>query len=187
MKYKRLALLITGLTLTTVLRAAEFNHVLTDKSTLNFTYTQMGVPVEGHFSKFAVQLNFDPAKPNLAKAAFDLNLASIDAGSQEANDEVSGKNWFNIKEFPQARFVSASFKSLGGNRFEVNGKMSIKGHTKDVTAPFTFSPQGSNAIVEGAFVLKRADFAIGEGAWSDFDTVANAIQIQFHFLASAGK
>ena len=47
--------------------------------------------------------------------------------------------------------------------------------------------QGSLAqgLVDGAFVLKRADFAIGEGSWSDFGTVANEIQIKFHFLAKA--
>jgi polyisoprenoid-binding protein YceI len=65
--------------------------------------------------------------------------------------------------------------------------MTIKGRTQNITAPFTFSPQGNTAIVDGAFVLKRADFAIGEGSWADFGTVANEIQIKFHFLANAGK
>jgi len=65
--------------------------------------------------------------------------------------------------------------------------MSIKGRTQTVTAPFTLNQQGSNAIVDGAFVLKRADFAIGEGSWSDFGTVANEIQIKFHFIAAAAK
>lgn len=51
-----------------------------------------------------------------------------------------------------------------------------------MSAPFTFNPQG---LVDGAFVLKRADYAIGEGSWSDFGTVANEIQIKFHFLAKA--
>ncbi len=65
--------------------------------------------------------------------------------------------------------------------------MSIKGRTHEVTAPFTFSPQGKAGLFEGAFVLKRADYAIGEGEWADFGTVANEIQIKFRFLASAGK
>lgn len=170
-----------------VANAVEFTSIKIDKSALNFVYTQMGVPVDGHFRRFSAQFSFDPAKPAAANVVFDLDLASIDAGSEEANDEVAGKEWFNTKDFPQAKFISTSFKALGGNRYEVSGKMSIKGRTKIVTAPFNFGSQGNTAVVDGTFLLKRADFAIGEGSWSDFGTVANEIQIKFHFLASAGK
>ncbi len=167
--------------------AVEFNQIQTEKSSLGFTYKQMGVPMEGSFKKFAAQLNFDPAKLNAAKATLDLDVASIDTGSDEGNDEVVGKAWFNAKAYPRAKFESTGFKALGGNKYEVSGKMSIKGRTQTVTAPFTLNQQGSNAVVDGTFTLKRADYAIGEGAWADFGTVANEIQIKFHFLASAGK
>lgn len=190
MKQKLLAVSLASLALismASVANAAEFTSIRTDKSALNFVYSQMGVPVDGHFKIFSAQFSFDPAKPAAANAVFDLDLASIDAGSEEANDEVAGKEWFNTKVFPQAKFISTSFKALGGNRYEVSGKMSIKGRTKIVTAPFTFGSQGNTAVVDGTFLLKRADFSIGEGTWSDFGTVANEIQIKFHFLASAGK
>lgn len=167
--------------------AIEYNAVHADKSTLAFVFKQMGVPVEGRFKKFAAQISFDPAKPGAARAAMELDLASIDAGSSEANDEAAGKAWFNTKAFPQAKFVSSSVKSLGGNRYEVTGKMSIKGRSQEVSAPFTLTPQGNQAVVEGGFILKRADFALGEGAWADFGTVANEIQIKFRFLTSSGK
>ncbi len=167
--------------------AADFNTVQADKSGLSFVYKQMGVAVEGRFRKFAVQMSFDPAKPGAAKAAIDVDLASIDTGSSEGDDEVAGKQWFNAKAFPVARFVSTAVKPVGGNRYEVSGKLTMKGRTKDVSAPFSFVPQGNGAIFDGAFTLKRADFAIGEGPWADFDTVANEIQIKFHVLASAGK
>lgn len=168
-------------------RAANFGAVQPDKSSLGFVYKQMGVAVDGRFRKFAVQMSFDPAKPDAAKTAIDVDLASIDTGSTEGDDEVAGKQWFNTKAFPAARFVSFTVKSLGGNRYEVSGKLTMKGRTKDVSAPFTFVQQGNAAVFDGAFVLKRADFAIGEGQWADFDTVANEIQIKFHILAAAGK
>ncbi len=184
---KIIAILATGLAFSPLAQAAEFNQIQTEKSTLGFVYKQMGVPVDGSFKKFAAQLSFDPAKLNIAKAALDLDVTSIDTGSDEGNDEVATKAWFNSKTFPRAKFDSASFKALGGNRYEVTGKMSIKGRTQTVTAPFTFNQQGSSAVVDGTFVLKRADYAIGEGSWSDFGTVANEIQIKFHFVANAGK
>lgn len=182
-----LAALLGGLALTPLAGAAEFNAVQADKSSLGFVYKQMGVPVEGRFRKFAARISFDPAKPTAARAALDVDLAGIDAGSAEANDEVAGKAWFDAKNHPQARFVSSAVKALGGNRYEVAGTMTIKGRSREISAPFTLTPQGNNALLEGSFVLKRADFAIGEGMWADFGTVANEIQITFRFLASIGK
>ncbi len=166
-------------------QATVFNAVQLDKSRLDFTFKQMGVPVKGGFSRFAAQLNFDPAKPAAASAVIDADLSSIDAGSAEANDEVLGAQWFNAKVFPRARFVSNAVRALGGNRYEAVGKLTIKGRSQTVTAPFTYVGQGATARFDGAFTLKRADFAIGEGEWAAFDTVANEIQIVFHIQAAS--
>lgn len=168
-------------------QAVEYSQIQADKSAINFAYKQMGVSMDGKFSKFAAQLNFDPAKPTTAKATLDVQLASIDTGSSEADDEVAGKQWFNTKAFPTAHFASSSVKALGGNRYEVAGKLTIKGRTQDVVAPVSFTAQGSQGVFDGSFAIKRADFAIGEGAWAAFDTVANEIQIKFRILANAGK
>ena len=165
-------------------QAVEFGAVQADKTQVAFTYKQMNVPIDGKFKKTAASIAFDPAKPQAAKATLEIDLASIDAGSQEANDEVAGKLWFNTKAFPKATFVSSGVKALGNNRFEVAGKLTIKGKTQDATAPFTFKQDGANGVFDGTFTLKRADFAIGEGMWADFGTVANDIQIKFHLVAA---
>jgi polyisoprenoid-binding protein YceI len=165
--------------------AEEYNAIAADKSSVAFVYRQMNVPVDGRFGKFAAQLKFDPAKPAAASATIDIDLASIDAGSAEANDEVAGKLWFNTKAYPSARFVATGFRALGGNRYEAVGKLSIKGRTQDAVAPFSFASQGRSGVAEGALTIKRADFAIGEGIWADFGTVANEVQIKFRLLAEA--
>ena len=35
--------------------------------------------------------------------------------------------------------------------------------------------------VDGQFTLKRLKYKIGEGAWSDTDTVADDVQVRFRF------
>jgi len=164
-------------------QAAEFNQVQADKSAINFVYQQMGVKLDGKFRKFAARLNFDPAKPTEAKATIDVDLASVDTGAQEGDDEVAGKPWFNTKAFPTAQFVSGPVKALGGNRYEVAGKLTIKGKTQDVIVPATFTAQGSTGVFDGSFTIRRADFSIGEGAWAKFDIVANDVQIKFRITA----
>jgi polyisoprenoid-binding protein YceI len=164
--------------------AAEYNQVQTDKSAINFAYQQMGVKMDGKFKKFAAQLSFDPAKPTAAKTNFDVELDSIDLGSTEADQEVAGKPWFSTKVFPKANFVSSAVKALGGNRYEVAGKLTIKGQSRDVVVPASFSTQGTTGVFDGNFVIRRGDFNIGEGAWAKFDIVANDIQITFRITSS---
>ena len=167
--------------------AVEYKQTQPDKSSIAFEYKQMGVVMDGHFKKFNSQLSFDPEQPAKAKASFDVELASIDAGSPDADEEVAGKAWFNTKVFPAARFVSGAVKSLGSNRYEVAGKLSIKGKTQDVLFPVTFTQQGKNGVLAGGFTIHRADFSIGEGTWAKFDVVANDIVIKFRIAAASGK
>ena len=166
-------------------QAIEFNQLQLNKSALSFVSKQMNVPVEGQFKSFRSKLAFDPAKPAAARAELEIDLASIDAGSKDANDEVASKAWFDTKTFPVAKFVSTSFKSLGGNRYEVAGKMTIKGRTLDLITPVTLRQEGNSATFEGGLVLKRADYGIGEGMWADFGTVANEVQVKFRLVAAA--
>lgn len=167
------------------LHAIEFTQVEARQSSLNFTYTQMGVAAEGQFRRFPSQLRFDPAQPANASASLEIDMASVDTGSPEANEEVAGKAWFNTKAHPSARFVSTAVRPLGGDRYEVAGKLTIKGVTRDVTAPASFKQTGNRGVFAGTFTLKRADYNIGEGMWADFGTVANEIQIRFRITASA--
>ena len=179
------SMLVIALLYATVASAVEYRDVSGKESTVMFGYTQMGVAMEGKFSKFTSQLKFDPAKLNAAQAKIEIDIASIDTGSDEANEEVVGKQWFNAQTFPTASFVSDGMKSLGGNRYEASGKLSIKGRTLDVIAPVSFQQSGTRGVFDGSFILKRLDYAIGEGEWADVATVANEIQIRFHFIVNA--
>ncbi len=184
MKIRHIALSAAALLLAGAAQSVEFKQVDTARSSLAFSSKQMGVPVPGSFKKFTTQIAFDPAKPTAASTTLEIDLASIDAGSKDANDEVVGKQWFNVKAFPTAKFVSSGVKALGGNRYEALGKMTIKGQTRDIVAPFTFKQDGANGVFDGGFVLKRMDFNIGEGPWADVSAVANEIEIKFHVVAA---
>ena len=177
---------IAALACATAAHAVEFNQVQADKSQITFAYQQMGVAMDGSFKKFASQLRFDPARPQAATATIDVDLASIDTGSTEGDTEVASKTWFNTPAFPQARFQSTAVKALGSNQYEMAGKLTIKGKTKDVVVPATFTPQGSTGVFSGSLTIQRGDFAVGEGAWKAFDIVANDVVIKFRITA-AGK
>lgn len=166
-------------------QAIEYTQLSSRESSMTFAYRQMGVPMQGKFGQFAARLNFDPEHLTQAKAQIDVTLSSIDTGSADADAEVAGKLWFNTKVYPEARFVASSIQSLGGNRYQAQGRLSIKGRTLDIVAPVTFKANGNKASFDGAFAIRRSAFAIGEGEWRDFNTVADDIQIVFHLVVQA--
>lgn len=185
---KHLAPLLAALCLMPLTATAiEYKQLVADKSTVQFGYKQMGVAMNGHFSRFSAELSVDPEQPAKARARLDIDLASIDTGSPEANQEVAGKLWFNTKAYPSASFIASSIKRVSTNRFEVAGKLTIKGRSLDIVAPASFSSQGVLGVFDGSFSFKRSDFAIGEGPWAAFDAVANDIQVKFHLVTQAGK
>ena len=176
-----------SLALTAAVQAAPYQAVQLEKSKISFSFKQMGVGMDGHFAKFSPQLSFDPAKPEQTKASIEIDLASIDAGSEEADQEVVGKSWFNTSAFPKAVFVAKQVKQTAPNVYEVLGTLTIKGHARDVKFAMKHAPQGKLGILTGSFTLQRADYAIGEGMWSKFDVVANDIQVSFQITALTGK
>ena len=177
--------LLSAFSLATAAHAVEYTQVQPDKSQITFAYQQMGVAMQGAFKKFSGQLRFDPAAPAAAKSTIEVELASVDTGSSEGDAEVATKTWFDTKAFPRARFESGSVKALGGNKYEVAGKLTIKGKTVDVVVPATFAAQGKTGVFEGRLTIRRGDFSIGEGAWKAFDIVANDVVIQFRLTAAA--
>ena len=106
-----------------------------EKSEVAFTFKQMGVPVDGKFRKFDAKVAFDPKKPEAASIGFTVDLASVSLGVAETEAEIAKPDWFDTKKFPQATFQSSAIKAAGPGRFEVSGKLAIKGVLRDVTVP----------------------------------------------------
>lgn len=160
-------------------QAATFAQLQPAKSQLTFAYTQMGVTMNGRFTKMSGQVKFDPAKPEAAQGAIDVDLASIDTGSGEGDSEVQGKAWFNVPAHPKARFELKQLKAAGPNRYDAVGQLSIKGQSRELKLPLQWSAQDKQGQLKGSFVIKRGDFRIGEGSWSAFDIVANDVNVAF--------
>jgi polyisoprenoid-binding protein YceI len=160
-------------------QAVELTQVVAEKSQITFTSKQMGVPVNGGFSKFDAQITIDPAKPETGKAQVQVDLGSIDAGSSDATTEARGKDWLNIVTFPKASFVASTVKLISPGRYEARGALSIKGISRDTVVPFSIRNEGQGSWLEGGFVFPRLQFKIGSGAWGDTSTVADEIQVKF--------
>ena len=178
MSLTRISLSLAALALVSLPALAQ-QKLLPEQSEIAFVARQMGVPLEGKFRKFDAQINFDVAKPQTSKIAFAVDVGSATLGSRETDAELPKAPWFNVPKFPQASFQSSSVKALGGGKFEVAGKLAIKGSSRDVLVPVTLTQAGGTSTATGAFAIKRLEFKIGAGDWGDTSMVADEVQVKF--------
>jgi len=176
-KLRSAFLLATSLALTGVAFAQA--KVVPAQSQITFAIKEMGVPVEGRFGKWTADIAFDPKHPETGKVAFTIATASASFGVPETDAEVPKAEWFNVAKFPNATFASTAIKASGGGKFDVAGKLTVKGVTKDVVVPIALTQAGPATTATGAFTIRRNDFHIGEGEWSDTSQLANEVAVKF--------
>lgn len=166
--------------------------IVAAQSDVAFVSKQLGVPIEGHFKKFDAQLHINPAKPQDSTVRLTIDMASASLGVPETDAELPKANWFNTAKFAQATFESTAVKNLGAGKWEVAGKLNIKGNTRDVVVPVALSQSGSGTqlltLAQGQLTIKRLAFKIGENEWADTSMVADDVLVKFKLtLTGVGK
>jgi polyisoprenoid-binding protein YceI len=181
-------LAVSGLLLATAVFATSAQaqqRLLPQQSEVSFTSRQMGVPVDGRFTRFAAPvMDFNPRNPAASKMSITVDLASVSIGTKETEAELAKPGWFDTSRFPQATFTATGVKALGGNRFEVTGNLAIKGASRPITMPVTLTQAGDVTTASGSFLLRRLDFKIGDGEWNDPSLVANDVVVRVRFALS---
>jgi polyisoprenoid-binding protein YceI len=160
-------------------RAEPPAKLLPAQSQIVFTSKQMGVPVDGSFSRFDAQVAFDPRKPEGGTVALQIDIASASLGVPQSDAELPTSLWFDVSHFPKASFRASSIKGMGNGHFDVAGTLTLKGHEQPLTIPVAIVQTGGQSVATGSFVLQRLAFKVGDGEWTDTSVVANDVQVRF--------
>jgi polyisoprenoid-binding protein YceI len=144
----------------------------------------MGVPIKGHFRKFDGKVAFDPAKPQAGSVQIGIDMSSATMGVKENDAELPKADWFNVAKFPRAEFQSTAIKPLGGDKYEVSGKLTIKGASQNVQLPVTIAKAGAGMVATGTLPIKRTAFKVGDGDWADTSMVADEVSVAFKIAVS---
>jgi len=156
--------------------------LLPAQSQIVFVTRQMGVPVEGAFKKFDAQVAFDPRKPEGGSVALQIEVASASLGIPQSDAELPKPAWFDSQRFPKAEFRSSAIKALGGGRFEIAGKLTIKGSTRDALVPVEITQSAGQSTASGSLTIQRLAYKIGDGEWTDTSVVADDVQVRFKLV-----
>ena len=147
------------------------------RSQVAFVASMSGQAINGSFRRFDAKIAFDPANLTGSSVVAVINTASAATGDKSRDDSLPTPDWFNVKAFPRATFTSRSFKSLGGNRYQAAGTLTIRGVARPVVLPFQLAINGNAAQMRGTLTVDRRWFGVGEGQFASADTVAAGVKI----------
>lgn len=108
-------------------------------SNIRFTVAHLVISeVEGSFKKFDGTLV--SSKPDFSDAVinFTIDINSINTDNEGRDKHLKADDFFNAEKYPTAKFVSTSFKKIGGNKYKLTGNLTIRDVTKTVSFDVTY-------------------------------------------------
>lgn len=135
-------------------------------TTINVTARHLGMAsVRGHFAEFGGQIVV--ARPvERSTVTATIQAASIDTGSKMRDDHLRSADFLGVDEHPVIEYRGTSITPLGGEKWRVNGELTLNGITRPVALEMTYfgvgpdSWGGTRAAFRAVTDLQREDFAI---------------------------
>ncbi|WP_439814028.1 YceI family protein [Zavarzinia sp. CC-PAN008] len=175
---------LTALALAWATQARAADYTLDPAaSSLSFTATAGGAPVEGQFKTFSATIRFDAADLPGSKVEVVIDTPSATTGDAQRDGMLVGGDLFDVANFPQARFATKSFTAGDGGQYQVVADLTIRDVTREVTLPVTIGTSDSGASASGELVIDRLDYGVGKGLFGDESTVAKPVTIRFSIKA----
>ncbi len=152
-------------------------------STLTYTFIQAGAANQGRFKVFTAR--FDPGAKMLTVV---IDMRSFDSGDAQRNGLLGGRDFFDVAQFPQARFTSTQLRRTVGG-YVATGALRLRGVTRTIAVPFSWRVIDSGGrqvgLLDGTTVLKRLDFGVGQGQWRATEWLGNAVTVRFALRMTA--
>lgn len=123
----------------------------------------------------------------LQGGSFVIDMTSItnsDISDEETKAKLLGHlrsdDFFSTEKFPKAKFVITKSTPKGKNEFLIQGDLTIKGITKEITFPAQTEVQGDQLLAKATINVDRTAYGIRYGSGSFFDDLGDkAIDNEF--------
>lgn len=151
------------------LSAAPTTYTLDpNHAAIGFDIQHLGLAhIQGRFNKFTGSVKLDSADMTNSSVEFSVDVASVDTSVAARDNHLRTADFFEIEKYPTMKFVSTGVRK-DGERYIVDGNLTIKETTKAMSIPFRVigpvdGPQGAKLIgvIAEPFVIKRLEFGVG--------------------------
>ncbi len=164
--------------LLTTITAAAGEWQAGAEARLDFQGRYQGEAFDGRFTRFTAKIVFDTEALDAASFEVEIDVTSAATGIEEYDGGMQEPEFFHGSKFPTARFVTRAFRALGENRYEADADLTIRDKTVPLTFPFRFEIDGEQAQLTAAVTIRRLDFDIGTGDWTDTSLISNDVEVR---------
>jgi polyisoprenoid-binding protein YceI len=137
---------------------------------------ESSVPIEGVFDKWDSTLTFTAKHAEDAVLDVKIQGKSVDTGSGIKNEQLKGKDFFDVEHSPYITFHSTKVVQTGPNTFDVKGTFTIRGVSKPETLHLTLAGKGTgHGELTGTMVFDRRDYGMNSGI--PFIRIADRVEV----------
>jgi polyisoprenoid-binding protein YceI len=147
------------------------------RSKLGFSAAMNGRSFDGVFRRWDASIRFDPKALMESSVTVRIDMGSVVTGDQTRDEALPTAEWFAAAAFPRATFTATRFKSLGNDRFQAIGVLTIRNVKRPVALPFTLKTSGDVSTMRGVLMIDRRAFGVGQGQFTGTETVAATVRI----------
>lgn len=149
------------------------NELKVKSASINFAIKNAGINVNGKFTGFEAQINFNPADISSAKIEAKIDVNSINTGINARDKHLKKEEYFDVEKYSKIAFTLIEIIEGKDNIFNATGELVIKNTKKKVTLPFSYI----NKTFKGNFTINRKDFGVGGNSWIMSDKVLISFEV----------
>ncbi|HEY3570963.1 MAG TPA: YceI family protein [Thermoanaerobaculia bacterium] len=136
-----------------------------DHSGINFKIRHFVSNVSGRFRDFDGVIRYDKQNPAASSVELTVRAASIDTASNDRDEDLRSKNFFEVAKYPTLTFTSTRVVPKDADTLEVTGNLTMHGVTREITFPVQLLgtvavPGSEKAGFEATFTVNRKEFGI---------------------------
>jgi polyisoprenoid-binding protein YceI len=133
--------------------------------------------VHGNFTGLKASIQFDVKDPAAGSITASIDAKTVSSGVGMRNHHLRDEQqWLNTDKYPTISFKSSKIRK-SANGFVASGDLTLKGTTKPVEIPFTFSPSGKSGVFKGQFSIRREDYQCGKDGGSVGDNITLNLEV----------
>ncbi len=149
--------------------------------------------VRGKFTEFSGKIEVgNPVEESRVTALIDA--ASIDTGNKMRDDHMRSPDFMNVDVHPVIQYVGSGITPLGGEKWRLDGRLTLNGTTRPVALELTYlgvgpdSWGGTRAAFHAVTDLKRDDFAMNYNPMirAGVAAVGTTLRVEMDIEALAG-
>jgi polyisoprenoid-binding protein YceI len=130
-------------------------------SKITFKIKNAGITVDSSFSDLQANIKFNPKDLDKSVLKASLGVASINTGIKKRDKDLQIRKYFNVKKYPRITMTSKKIKHVEKDKYKGTFDLTIKGVTKQIEIPFTYTGKDNEGKFSAEFKLNRRDFGVG--------------------------